>query len=142
MDEGRGGAVHIGGLTPEQKAGEALVKLFTFVAARTIMAEIEGYDNEGGSAASHPVWRGMQDALTSEKGIDENFITDMMRSPDHDMQLAAVRLLEVRTSFAQDTFQWDVLRAAAISNVQADAERVMAQYMSSIVPLDTDACGE
>eukprot|EP00854_Cymbomonas_tetramitiformis_P015907 gene15907-18862_t len=119
MDEGRGGAVHIGGLTPEQKAGEALVKLFTFVAARTIM-----------------------DALTSEKGIDENFITDMMRSPDHDMQLAAVRLLEVRTSFAQDTFQWDVLRAAAISNVQADAERVMAQYMSSIVPLDTDACGE
>jgi hypothetical protein len=33
----RGGPVYVGGLTPEAKAGKALAKLFTFVAAKTIM---------------------------------------------------------------------------------------------------------
>jgi hypothetical protein len=54
-------------LIQQSPAAEALLNLFTFVACRSIMLEIEGYDNEGGSCFQHPVWVGLQDALATRK---------------------------------------------------------------------------
>jgi len=119
----------VGGMTPEAKSGQMLRKMFTYVAARTIMAEIEGYDNEGGSASSHPVWTGLQEALLADGGAsNDDFVEKLISHPDHEMRMAAIRIIEVRASFAEDVFNWDKMRAAAIQEIEMDTQRAQSQF--------------
>jgi len=105
------------------------------VAWHRLQAQIEGYDNEGGAAVSDPVWRGLQDALAA--GMDDSFVSDMMKSPDHMMRMTAVRILEVRSSYITETFDWEAMRAAAIRNCEAEKDTITAEYMKNMLSSDS-----
>ena len=129
-EEGRGGSVAptFDGRTAEEKAGRALSNLFTFVSCRIIMSEIEGYDNEGGSAQAHPVWSGLQDALENFK-MDETFVDQLMAHENPEMRLTAIRLLEVRKNYAANEFDWDKVREHALTEVSNQGAGSLKGYM-------------
>lgn len=103
-----------GGMSPEYKAASALKNLFTMVAVRVVMAQEQGYDNEGGAMTD--TYRGLQDYLAANPLKDGNkWLEDLMRHPDNNMRLTALRLLEVRKAYASGQFDFKDMHELAVS---------------------------
>jgi hypothetical protein len=138
MENGQGCSVSFNGKTPERKAAEAMVNLFTFVACRSIMNEIEGYDNEGGSAHGHPVWRGLQQALAS-RSMDGKFVDSLLNDEDPEMRQAALRVMDVRAAFAEEVFNWDAVKDHALEIMKEDNADVLRKHLErTVMTPDTD----
>eukprot|EP00242_Pyramimonas_sp_CCMP2087_P004241 CAMPEP_0198198066 /NCGR_PEP_ID=MMETSP1445-20131203/1576_1 /TAXON_ID=36898 /ORGANISM="Pyramimonas sp., Strain CCMP2087" /LENGTH=168 /DNA_ID=CAMNT_0043867513 /DNA_START=168 /DNA_END=674 /DNA_ORIENTATION=- len=139
MPEGRG-CLFVGGVPPETIAAQQIRKMYTFIAARTIMAEIkiEDYGNESRiRGLSHPVLEGLEEALTNGSGANsDDFVSDMLQHPSIDMRLAAVRIIEQRALYANEGFDWDRLRATVDLEVQLDTEKAKRAFGSTILVKD------
>jgi len=128
--------VDIGGLSPERKAAAALTQLMTFVACRVVMLEIETLDNEGGSALHHPVWLALQDALASSK-VNDALVDGLLQHPRADVRLTAVRILELRKTYAATDFNWERLRTETVALLtEGERQALRRQVERSAAPLD------
>ena len=102
-----------GGMSPEYKAASALKNLFTMVAVRVVMAQEQGYDNEGGAMTE--TYRGLQDYLSANPLRDGNkWLEQLMRHEDNNMRLTALRLLEVRKAYASGQFDFADMHELAV----------------------------
>lgn len=102
-----------GGMSPEYKAASALKNLFTMVAVRVVLAQEQGYDNEGGAMTE--TYRGLQDYLAANPLRDGNkWLEQLMRHEDNNMRLTALRLLEVRKAYAGGQFDFKGMHELAV----------------------------
>jgi hypothetical protein len=113
-----------GGMSPEFKAAQALKTLFTMVAVRVVMAQEEGYDNEGGG--------GTPTSISLGKFLDENPLRDgnqwlqlMLGSSETELRLIALRLIEVRRAYAENQFDFEGVKSAAREQIERDNNELM-----------------
>jgi hypothetical protein len=117
-----------GGMSPEFKAASALKTLFTMVAVRVVMAQEEGYDNEGGG--------GTPTSIALGKFLEENPLRDgnewlqkMLECEQTEMRLIALRLIEVRRAYAESQFDFNEVRKTAREEIEKDNDKLMIDYM-------------
>lgn len=118
-----------GGMSPEYKAASALKNLFTMVAVRVVMAQEQGYDNEGGAMTE--TYRGLQDYLEKNPLRDGNkWLEQLMRHEDSNMRLTALRLLEVRKAYASGQFDFKNMHELAVEELKSENDKLMADYVT------------
>ena len=117
-----------GGMSPEFKAASALKTLFTMVAVRIVLAQEEGYDNEGGG--------GTPTSIALGKFLEENPLRDgnewlqkMLECEQTELRLIALRLIEVRRAYAESQFDFNEVRNTARLEVEKDNDKLMVDYM-------------
>jgi hypothetical protein len=127
------GRIHVptdafGGMSPEFKAASALKTLFTMVAVRIVLAQEEGYDNEGGG--------GTPTSIALGKFLEENPLRDgnewlqkMLECEQTELRLIALRLIEVRRAYAESQFDFNEVRNTARLEIEKDNDKLMVDYM-------------
>ncbi len=117
-----------GGMSPEFKAASALKTLFTMVAVRIVLAQEEGYDNEGGG--------GTPTSIALGKFLEENPLRDgnewlqkMLECEQTEMRLIALRLIEVRKAYAENQFDFNDVKKTAREEITKDNDKLMLDYM-------------
>lgn len=117
-----------GGMSPEFKAASALKTLFTMVAVRIVLAQEEGYDNEGGG--------GTPASIALGKFLEENPLRDgnewlqkMLECEQTEMRLIALRLIEVRKAYAENQFDFNDVKKTAREEITKDNDKLMLDYM-------------
>ena len=118
-----------GGMSPEFKAASALKTLFTMVAVRIVLAQEEGYDNEGGG--------GTPTSIALGKFLEENPLRDgnewlqkMLECEQTELRLIALRLIEVRRAYAESQFDFNEVRNTARLEIEKDNDKLMVDYMN------------
>ena len=117
-----------GGMSPEFKAASALKTLFTMVAVRIVLAQEEGYDNEGGG--------GTPTSIALGKFLEENPLRDgnewlqkMLECEQTELRLIALSLIEVRRAYAESQFDFNEVRNTARLEIEKDNDKLMVDYM-------------
>ncbi|KAK3235884.1 hypothetical protein CYMTET_53945 [Cymbomonas tetramitiformis] len=116
-----------GGMTPEEKAADALKKLFTFVAIRTVLNEEEEREKEPDDF----------DLSTELKSfVDENpmirsdeWLSKLLRHSAFEMRASASRILELREEFAEEDFKWERVQDDVLQSMKKDNGELMKNYM-------------
>ena len=93
------------------------------------MAQEMGYDNEGGAMTE--TYRGLQDNLEENPLRDGNkWLEALMRHPDNNMRLTALRLLEVRKAYASGQFDFADMHELAVLELCKENDKLMADYVT------------
>ncbi|KAI8472289.1 MAG: hypothetical protein J3K34DRAFT_519905 [Monoraphidium minutum] len=115
-----------GGVSPEQKAANHLRSLFTFVACKVILAQLEGSGRGALGAYDAEAYTALAGALQGG-GAGE-----ISRDPDAFVErlfdtapALARRVIEVRDAYGRDCFEWDQLQRLALRDTQSANLRLM-----------------
>ena len=113
-------------MTPERKAALALHNLFTMAATRVIL------DQFTGSRHRSPVYNKMVDFLSENPLRDGNeWLAKLMRSPDNDLRITAVRIIETRRVFAETEFNWEICQRVAMEETEEDTLEITKAFLMS-----------
>ena len=123
--------------SPEKKAASSLVTLMTMAACRVVL------DQWCGSRHRSPMYNKlidyMQKGASHTKGQprpirDGNaWLHELMRHPELDFRLAAVRILETRKLLVDTEFNWDAMNANAREGIVAESVALNKLYLSQLV---------
>ncbi|OWM83377.1 hypothetical protein CDL15_Pgr012858 [Punica granatum] len=110
-----------GEASPEAKAANHLHKFFTYIAIRIVSAQLESYNKEA--------YEELTEFLSRHSLNDgDKFCADLMReSPRH--KNLALRILEVRSAYCKNDFEWDNLKRLASKMVDDSNTRLMRDYV-------------
>lgn len=114
---------------PEAVAANALKTLFTQAAVRLVLAQEEGYDNEG---APTELSRTLSDWLHEHPLArdGDGWLRELMRAPNSAiLRLAGLRILEARAAYAKEDFCFEKLRQRAIKGVIEANDALMVEYV-------------
>lgn len=137
---GRPGRVHVPsdafqGRSPEIAARDALGRLFTAVAARAVIAEESEAAIAGGMK---PEESERYEVL--KKYVEENPIRDgnawmaaLMERDDVASRMVALRVLELRKTYAEEVFDFERVREQVISEVRSENDRLMSEYVKRLM---------
>ena len=122
--------------SPEKKAASSLVTLMTMAACRVVL------DQWCGSRHRSPMYNKlidyMQKGAPHTKGQprpirDGNaWLHELMRHPELDFRLAAVRILETRKLLVDTEFNWDAMNANAREGIVAESVALNRLYLSQL----------
>ena len=122
--------------SPEKKAASYLVTLMTMAACRVVL------DQWCGSRHRSPMYNKlidyMQKGAPHTKGQprpirDGNaWLHELMRHPELDFRLAAVRILETRKLLVDTEFNWDAMNANAREGIVAESVALNKLYLSQL----------
>ncbi|KAG2276196.1 hypothetical protein Bca4012_043581 [Brassica carinata] len=121
-----------GEASPEAKAAKHLHDFFTYVAVRIVSAQLESYNPEA--------YLELREFLETNSVSDgDKFCAALMRRSSRHMNLA-LRILEVRSAYCKNDFEWDNLQRLAFKNVDRSNTKLMREYVleTSHVETDTD----
>ncbi|XP_075513805.1 chaperonin-like RBCX protein 1, chloroplastic [Primulina tabacum] len=121
-----------GEASPEAKAAKHLHDFFTYVAVRIVDAQLESYNFEGHAE--------LQEFLEKHPLNDgDKFCADLMRESSRHKALA-LRILEVRSAYCKNDFEWDNLKRLASQMVEDRNTRLMRDYVSeTILPTENES---
>ncbi|GIL54948.1 hypothetical protein Vafri_10639 [Volvox africanus] len=117
-----------GGQSPERKAAGILRTFFTFVAARVVLAQLEGSG------------RGALGAYDSQAATDLHNFLQNVAMKDGDEWLAqlmrqntslGLRLMEVRDHYCDEAFEWDQLQQVSKKDMRAANTKLMRQFAAA-----------
>jgi hypothetical protein len=129
--------------TPEKKAASSLVTLMTMAACRVVL------DQWCGSRHRSPMYNKLIDYM--QKGAphtnneprpirDGNqWLHELMRHPELDFRLAAVRILETRKLLVDKEFNWEVMDANAREGIRAESIELNKLYLNMLCA-EKDEC--
>eukprot|EP00877_Chromochloris_zofingiensis_P007521 jgi/Chrzof1/3021/Cz12g08150.t1 len=104
-----------GGVSPEKKAANHLRTLFTFVAVKVILAQLEGSGRGSLAAYNQQSYQMLSDQLSKVSFKDgDDWVEQLMQ---HDPHLA-LRVMEVRDAYCREDFEWDQLRKVALRDMK------------------------
>eukprot|EP00878_Enallax_costatus_P023118 GHUV01024579.1.p1 GENE.GHUV01024579.1~~GHUV01024579.1.p1 ORF type:complete len:252 (+),score=93.28 GHUV01024579.1:100-855(+) len=111
-----------GGVSPERKASEALEKLFTFISAKIILAQLEG-SGRGALAAYNQeqyttLFSHLQDVPL---GDPDQWLEQLMRKD----KALALRVMEVRAAYSKEDFEWDQLQRLSVESIKRSNLQLM-----------------
>jgi hypothetical protein len=116
-----------GYIAPESKAAHALTNLWTMCAVRVVLAQEEGYDNEG---APTELSRALGDFLHEHPLRDgREWLTSLMSHESTLLRLAAVRIMEVRAAYGKEDFDFARVQREAIDFVVKENDALTVEYV-------------
>ena len=122
--------------TPEKKAANSLITLMTMAATRVVL------DQWCGTRHRSPMYNKLIDYM--QKGSphthmkprpirDGNrWLHELMRHPEVDFRLAAVRILETRKLLADTEFNWEVMDENAKEGIRAETVELNKAYLTRL----------
>ncbi|KAK9267416.1 hypothetical protein L1049_009842 [Liquidambar formosana] len=110
-----------GEASPEAKAARNLHNFFTYVAVGIVTAQLESYNPEA--------YEELMEFLSRHSLNDgDKFCANLMReSPRH--KSLALRILEVRSAYCKNDFEWDNLKRLSFKMVNESNTRLMRDYV-------------
>ena len=118
-------------MTPERKAGVALGNLFTMAATRVILDQFTGTRHRS------PVYYKIVDFLNENPLRNGNeWLAKLMREPDNDLRITAMRIIETRRVFADTEFNWDVVEAVTKEEIAGDTLEMTKSYLTESLTAD------
>ncbi|CAL2251222.1 hypothetical protein PRUPE_4G016000 [Prunus persica] len=113
-----------GEASPEAKAANNLHSFFTYIAVRIVTAQLESYNPEA--------YEEMMEFLSRNSLNDgDQFCANLMRESSRHNALA-LRILEVRSAYCKNDFEWDNLKRLAFKMVDESNTRLMRDYVLEI----------
>lgn len=110
-----------GEASPEAKAANNLHSFFTYIAVRIVAAQLQSYNPEAYEELM--AFLGRHSVNDGDK-----FCASLMReSPRH--KGLALRILEVRSAYCKNDFEWDNLKRLAVKMVNESNTRLMREYV-------------
>ncbi|KNA10934.1 hypothetical protein SOVF_139750 [Spinacia oleracea] len=110
-----------GEASPEAKAAKNLHQFFTYVAVKIVAAQLQSYNPEA--------YKDLMDFLDKHSLDDgDKFCADLMRESSEHKSLA-LRILEVRSAYCKNDFEWDNLKRVAVEMVNESNTKVMRDYV-------------
>ncbi|AEE82379.1 unnamed protein product [Arabidopsis thaliana] len=120
-----------GEASPEAKAAKHLHDFFTYVAVRIVSAQLESYNPEA--------YMELREFLDTNSVSDgDKFCATLMRRSSRHMNLA-LRILEVRSAYCKNDFEWDNMKRLAFKNVDDSNTRLMREYVLETSHVETDS---
>lgn len=118
-----------GGMSPEKKASEHLRALFTFVAAKVVLAQLEGSGRGSNAAYDYKAFKDLSETLQSVPIKDaEQWLGVLMARNS----MLAVRIMEVRAAYTAEDFEWHTLQRIANRDMAAANERLLRKHAESM----------
>ncbi|ESW19683.1 hypothetical protein PHAVU_006G146300 [Phaseolus vulgaris] len=110
-----------GEASPEAKAAKNLHNFFTFVAVKIVAAQLESYNPEA--------YEELIEFLGRHSLNDgDKFCATMFRESSRHKNLA-LRIMEVRSAYCKNDFEWDNLKRLALKMVTESNTRLMTEYV-------------
>ncbi|XP_009788252.1 chaperonin-like RBCX protein 1, chloroplastic [Nicotiana sylvestris] len=109
------------GTSPESTAAKHLHDFFNYIAVKIVAAQLQSYNPEA--------YEELREFLDSHPLNDgDKFCADLMReSPRH--KNLALRILEVRSAYCKEDFEWDNLQRLASKMVDDSNKKLMMDYI-------------
>ncbi|KAK0578048.1 hypothetical protein LWI29_004206 [Acer saccharum] len=110
-----------GEASPEAKAAKNLHDFFNYVAVSIVSSQLEDYNQEA--------YEELMEFLSKNSLNDgDKFCANLMReSPRH--KGLALRILEVRSAYCKNDFEWDNMKRLALKMVDDSNTRLMRDYV-------------
>ncbi|KAK7332362.1 hypothetical protein VNO80_29113 [Phaseolus coccineus] len=110
-----------GEASPEAKAAKNLHNFFTYVAVKIVAAQLESYNPEA--------YEELIEFLGRHSLNDgDKFCATMFRESSRHKNLA-LRIMEVRSAYCKNDFEWDNLKRLALKMVTESNTRLMTEYV-------------
>ncbi|CAJ1962556.1 unnamed protein product [Sphenostylis stenocarpa] len=110
-----------GEASPEAKAAKNLHNFFTYVAVKIVAAQLESYNPEA--------YEELIEFLGRHSLNDgDKFCASMFRESSRHKNLA-LRIMEVRSAYCKNDFEWDNLKRLAFKMVTESNTRLMTEYV-------------
>mmetsp|Transcript_3462 Transcript_3462/g.9981 ORF Transcript_3462/g.9981 Transcript_3462/m.9981 type:complete len:227 (-) Transcript_3462:304-984(-) len=123
-----------GGVSPEKKAADALRTLFTFVAARVVLSQLERSGRGSHETYNADAYEILADHLASRPMKDgDKWLAELIAKN----KLLGCRISEVREAYAEDDFQWDQLRNLAVTETKEQNVSMLRETMETTTSMDT-----
>ncbi|CAG9467083.1 unnamed protein product [Pedinophyceae sp. YPF-701] len=122
-----------GGKSPERLSADQLRKLFTFAAARIVLAQLEGNGRAAQVAGSSASYNSEQHSTLHAHLLDvrmadpEEWLGALMRKNTS----LAMRVIEVRKAYAEDDFEWHKLQEIAKKDIALGNQALMRDVAES-----------
>ncbi|KAL8461524.1 hypothetical protein ACS0TY_032853 [Phlomoides rotata] len=120
-----------GEASPEAKAAKHLHDFFTYIAVRIVHAQLQSYNPEAYADL-------MQFLETHSLDDGDKFCADLMRESSHHKSFA-LRILEVRSAYCNNDFEWDNLKRLASEMVEDRNTRLMRDYVSETSTMKSES---
>ncbi|XP_051125025.1 chaperonin-like RBCX protein 1, chloroplastic isoform X2 [Andrographis paniculata] len=111
-----------GEASPESKAAKHLHDFFTYVAVKIVNAQLQSYNPEAHADL-------MQFLEKHSLSDGDRFCAELMRESSRHKSLA-LRILEVRSAYCKNDFEWDNLKRLSTKMVEERNIRLMRDYVS------------
>ncbi|XP_057740434.1 chaperonin-like RBCX protein 1, chloroplastic [Arachis stenosperma] len=119
-----------GEASPEQKAANNLHNFFNYTAVKIVAAQLESYNPEA--------YEELMEFLSRHSLNDgDKFCASMMRESSRHKNLA-LRIMEVRSAYCKNDFEWDNLKRLAVKMVDDSNTRLMMDYVVETTPVETE----
>ncbi|KAG7962995.1 hypothetical protein I3843_09G095400 [Carya illinoinensis] len=119
-----------GEASPEAKAAKNLHNFFTYIAVRIVTAQLQSYNPEA--------YEELMEFLNSHSLNDgDKFCASLMRESSRHKSLA-LRILEVRSAYCKNDFEWDNLKRLADKMVNESNTRLMRDYVLETSHADSE----
>jgi len=125
-------------LSPEQKASKALVTLMTMAAARVVL------DQWCGSRHRSPMYDRLIEYVQKEGHPIKDgtaWLNELMKHPEMDFRLAAVRILETRMILVSNDrtgFNWELMEENVRFGIAEESNELSKTYLRSLCRDDED----
>ncbi|EEF43816.1 chaperonin-like RBCX protein 1, chloroplastic [Ricinus communis] len=120
-----------GEASPEAKAAKNLHNFFTYVAVRIVTAQLQSYNPE-----AYEELMGFLSRHSLNDG--DEFCANLMRESSRHKSLA-LRILEVRSAYCKNDFEWDNLQRLAHKMVGDSNTRLMRDYIRETTHVDRES---
>ncbi|KAH7545696.1 chaperonin-like RBCX protein 1, chloroplastic [Ziziphus jujuba] len=110
-----------GEASPEAKAAKNLHSFFTYIAVRIVLAQLESYNPEAYEELMEFIGR-------HSLNDGDKFCANLMRESSRHKGLA-LRIIEVRSAYCKNDFEWDNLKRLAIKMVDEGNTKLMREYV-------------
>ncbi|XP_058080916.1 chaperonin-like RBCX protein 1, chloroplastic isoform X1 [Magnolia sinica] len=110
-----------GEASPEAKAATNLHNFFTFLAVKIVLAQLQSYNPEAYEELME---------FTSRNSLSDGdkYCANLMRESPR-LQTIALRILEVRSAYCKNDFEWDNLKRLAFTMIDESNTRIMRDYV-------------
>ncbi|GLU18153.1 hypothetical protein SLE2022_344680 [Rubroshorea leprosula] len=119
-----------GEASPEAKAAKNLHNFFNYIAVKIVSAQLQSYNPEA--------YKDLMEFLERNSLNDgDKFCANLMRESSRHKSLA-LRILEVRSAYCKNDFEWDNLKRLATKMVGECNTRLMQEYVLETTSLITE----
>ncbi|BDA42871.1 Chaperonin-like RBCX protein 1, chloroplastic [Coccomyxa sp. Obi] len=128
-----------GGKSPEKKASDLLRTLFTFCAAKIVMAQLEGSGRGGLGSYNTGAYQDLTDFLHAHPMRDGDTWLELLLKKN---EMLALRVLEVRKAYCEEDFEWDICRQVAAKDMhEANVRLLRSRAEEAFLRSNTDTPG-
>jgi len=119
-----------GGISPEEKAANALVNLFTFVSIRIVLEQMSGTRHR--SPVYTKITKYLEECPLTDSGA---WIEGLLKSEEMDLKLAALRIIETREAYVETYFSFANMKNHAVNSVNEQTKKLKSDYLTMTLNL-------